>query len=101
MMADVDGSWETVVKSPMGDQKATLTVQSSGDSFKGTYAGAMGTTEIKNGKVDGNTISFSLDVTVPMPMTLTGNATVDGDAITGSVTAGAFGSFPMSGTRVG
>jgi hypothetical protein len=98
-MANVDGAWETVVKSPMGDQKATLNVQSQGDSFTGTYAGAMGTTQIKDGKVDGDTITFSLDVIVPMPMTLTGNATVDGDTITGTVTAGAFGAFPLTGTR--
>jgi len=32
-------------------------------------------------------------------MTLTGEATVDGDTITGTVTAGAFGAFPLTGTR--
>lgn len=100
-MANVDGSWETVTKSPMGDQTATLTVNSSGDSFTGTQSGAMGTTEIKNGKVDGNKLSWQIDMTIPMPMTLTCEATVNGDSINGTVTAGAFGSFPMSGTRKG
>ncbi|WP_326524979.1 hypothetical protein [Sphingomonas sp.] len=100
-MANIDGSWDTLVKSPMGDQKATLTITSSGDAFTGQYSGAMGTTEIKNGKVDGDTLSWSLDITIPMPMTLTAQATVDGDAMTGQVTAGAFGSFPMTGTRLG
>jgi len=98
-MANVDGSWDTVTKSPMGEQKATLTIQSSGDTFTGTYAGAMGTTDIKNGKIDGDTLTWTLDITVPMPMTLTGKATVSGDSIDGTVTAGAFGSFPMNGTR--
>ena len=98
-MANIDGSWDTVTKSPMGEQKATLTIQSAGDSFTGQYSGAMGTTEVKNGKVNGNTLTFSLDITVPMPMTLTGEATVEGDTLTGQVTAGAFGSFPMTGTR--
>ena len=100
-MANADGSWDTLVKSPMGDQKATLTIQTSGDSFTGQYSGAMGTTEVKNGKVDGDTLSWSLDITVPMPMTLTAEAKVDGDSLNGQVTAGAFGSFPMTGTRVG
>jgi hypothetical protein len=100
-MANVDGSWDTLVKSPMGDQKATLTIQSQGDSFTGQYSGAMGTTEVKNGKVEGDTLSWSLDITVPMPMTLTAEATVDGDQMTGQVTAGAFGSFPMTGSRIG
>lgn len=100
-MANIDGSWDTLVKSPMGDQKATLTITSSGDTFTGQYSGAMGTTEIKNGKIDGDTLSWSLDITVPMPMTLTAEATVDGDAMNGQVTAGAFGSFPMTGNRIG
>ena len=97
-MANVDGSWNTVTKSPMGDQAAVLTIQSDGGSFTGTYAGAMGTTNV-DGKVDGDKLSWAVDITVPMPMTLDGEATVDGDTITGSLTAGAFGSFPMTGTR--
>ena len=97
----VDGTYETVVKSPMGDQKATLTVKSNGDSWTGTQAGAMGTTEITDGKVDGNKLTWSVSITVPMPMTLTNEATVDGDAITGTVKAGAFGSMAMNGTRQG
>jgi hypothetical protein len=54
-----------------------------------------------NGKVDGNKLTWTMNMTVPMPMTLEGEATVDGDAITGTVKAGAFGAFPMSGSRVG
>ncbi|KQN25196.1 hypothetical protein ASE86_02765 [Sphingomonas sp. Leaf33] len=100
-MANIDGSWDTLVKSPMGDQKATLTITSSGDSFTGQYSGAMGNTEIKNGRVDGDKLSWSLDISVPMPMTLTAEATVDGDTLNGQVTAGAFGSFPMTGSRIG
>jgi hypothetical protein len=100
-MANVDGSWDTLVKSPLGDQQATLTITNSGDTFTGTYAGAMGTTEVKDGKVDGDKLSWKLDITVPMPMTLDAEATVDGDTMTGTVTAGAFGAFPLTGTRVG
>ncbi|GAA4765726.1 hypothetical protein GCM10023219_08430 [Stakelama sediminis] len=98
-MANVDGSWDTVTKSPMGDQQAVLTIDSSGDSFTGTYTGAMGSAEVKDGKVDGETLTWKLNISVPMPMTLDCTATVDGDAMNGSVTAGAFGSFPMTGTR--
>ena len=50
---------------------------------------------------DGDKLTWKLDITVPMPMTLDGEATVDGDTITGTVTAGAFGAFPLTGTRVG
>ena len=98
-MANVDGSWNTVTKSPMGDQAAVMTVASSGDSFTGTYAGAMGNAEVKEGHVDGDMLTWKLDISVPMPMTLDCEATVDGDTITGTVTAGAFGAFPLTGTR--
>lgn len=98
-MANVDGEWDCVVKSPLGDQKSTMTVVSSGDTFTGTNTGAMGSTEIQDGKVDGEKLTWKMSVTVPMPMTLDGAATVDGDTITGTVTAGAFGAFPMTGAR--
>jgi hypothetical protein len=98
-MASIDGTWNTVTKSPMGDQQATLTITSSGDTLTGTFAGGMGTTEIKDGKLEGDTATWAMDITVPMPMTLTAKATVDGDTLDGTVTAGAFGSFPFSGTR--
>ena len=98
-MADVDGTWETIVKSPLGDQKSTLTVKSDGTSFTGSTSGAMGSVDITDGTVDGNTIAWKMNMTVPMPMTLDCTATIDGDTLTGSVGAGAFGSFPMTGTR--
>jgi hypothetical protein len=98
-MANVDGSWNTVTKSPMGDQAAVLTVDSSGDSFTGDYSGAMGNVPVKDGHVDGDHLTWKVDITVPMPMTLDCEATVDGDTISGTVTAGPFGSFPMTGTR--
>ncbi len=96
----VAGSYECVVKSPMGDQKSTMTVNVDGDSWTGSNAGAQGSLDCYDGKVDGNTITWKMDMKVPMPMTLEGTATIDGDALTGSVKAGMFGSMPLSGTRV-
>lgn len=98
-MANVDGSWKTVTNTPMGAQEAVLTVASSGGTFTGGFVGAMGSVDVKDGKVDGDKLSWVMDITVPMPLTLTCEATVSGDSISGTVTAGAFGSFPLSGTR--
>ncbi len=97
----VAGSYECVVKSPMGDQKSTMTVNVDGDTWTGTNAGAQGSLDVYDGKIDGNTLTWKMDMKVPMPMTLEGTATVDGDAITGSVKAGMFGSMALSGTRIG
>jgi hypothetical protein len=96
----VAGSYECVLKSPMGDQKSVMAVNVDGDSWSGDNVGAQGTISCENGKVDGNTITWTMNLTVPMPMKLEGTATIDGDTLTGSVKAGAFGSFPLSGTRV-
>jgi hypothetical protein len=98
-MASVDGDWDVTIKSPMGDQKSVLTVTSNGDSFSGKVAGSLGSMDVKDGKVDGNILTWKMDMTVPMPMTLEGSATIDGDTITGDVKAGAFGSMALSGCR--
>ena len=95
----VAGTYECVTKTPMGDQKSEVTINVDGDTFTGSNVGAMGSMDLENGKVDGNTLTWTMKMTVPMPMTLEGTATVDGDTLSGSVKAGAFGSFPMSGTR--
>jgi hypothetical protein len=96
----VAGTYDVVIKTPMGDQKGKLTVNPSGDGFTGSVTSdMMGSMEIAGGKVSGNTITWSMDMKVPMPMTLEGEATVEGDTLTGAVKAGAFGSMALSGTR--
>ena len=95
----VAGTYDCVTKTPMGDQKSKFTVIVDGDTFTGQQAGAMGSMDVVDGKVDGNTLTWTMNMTVPMPMKLTGEATVEGDAITGAVDAGAFGKMPLSGTR--
>ena len=54
-MANVDGQWNVVVKSPLGDQASVLTVVSDGGSFTGTMSGAMGSLDVEDGIVDGDT----------------------------------------------
>ncbi len=97
----VAGKYECVTRSPMGDQTSILTVEVDGDTFSGSNSGPMGNLAITGGAVDGNTISWSSDITVPMPMKLDCKATIEGDDVTGTVTAGMFGSFPMTGKRIG
>jgi hypothetical protein len=95
----IDGKWEITINSPMGAQKATLDVKAEGSTLTGTQTAMQGTQPVTNGKVDGNNLSWSASITSPMPMTLEFAGTVDGDKLSGSVKAGAFGSFPFSGGR--
>lgn len=99
-MADVDGTYDCTVKSPLGDQNLTLTVQADGATFTGQASGAMGAADV-SGAVDGSTLTWKQQMTSPMPMTLDISATVDGDSVSGTVGAGAFGSFPLTGKRTG
>ncbi|SNS92460.1 hypothetical protein SAMN06295912_12427 [Sphingomonas laterariae] len=98
-MANVDGQWDCVTKTPMGEQKSVFTVVSNGDSFTGSNAGPMGTLDVIDGKVDGDTLSWKMELKVPMAMVMDATATVDGDTLKGEVKLGAFGVAPMSGTR--
>lgn len=95
----VAGTYDVVTKTPMGDQQGKFTVNVDGDSFTGQVAGPMGAMEVQDGKVDGNKLTWKMDMKVPMPMTLDCDATVDGDAISGNVRAGAFGSMALTGQR--
>lgn len=95
----VAGTYDCVTKTPMGDQSSKFTVTVDGDSFTGSNVGAMGSMDVEDGKVAGNTLTWKMKMTVPMPMTLDCEATVDGDTLSGTVKAGAFGSFPMNGKR--
>ena len=98
-MAGVDGRWNMVVKTPLGDQKGVLTVTTHGNRWSGSISGGMGSAEITDGVVDGDTIRWTMRVTTPMTLALEGSASVQGDALQGSVAAGVLGSFPLSGTR--
>ena len=98
-MADVDGNWNCTVSSPMGEQEFVLTVASAGGSFSGSASGGIGTKQIDDGVVEGDTLAWSMGISKPMPLMLTCKAVVTGDALEGNVKAGIFGSFPISGTR--
>ncbi len=84
----------------MGAQEITVSLKTAGDTVTGTLAGAMGSTEIKNGKVDGDAVTFEATITEPFSISITVAATVAGDAMTGQVKTQGFGSFPMKGARV-
>lgn len=98
-MANVNGSWDTVIESSSGEQKGVLKVEASGGSVTGTYTAEGNTTEIHSGKVDGDQLTWKMDVIEPVAATLDCAATVTGDAMSGTVTTNVFGNFPLTGTR--
>lgn len=94
-----DGNWKITINSPMGAQEVNASIKTNGDTFTGTTSGRMGEQTIE-GKVNGDTLTWSAAITQPMPMTLEFSATVSGDSLSGNVKLGAFGSAPLTGVRV-
>ncbi len=94
-----DGVFNVTLNSPMGAQDATLTLVSDGDSLSGKIDGPQGTQEFSGGAIDGDALSWSIDMTQPMPMKLEFSASVAGDDISGDVKLGAFGNATFSGKR--
>ena len=95
----IDGAWNLVIKSPMGDQKSTLTAKAEGSTLRGTMSGAGGQSELENGKVEVDQVSWTAKITNPMPLTLEFAGSVSGNNISGNVKLGAFGSAPFTGER--
>jgi len=95
----IDGKWNLTVNTPMGAQSSTLEVTSSGATLTGTQAGAQGAQAINDGAVNGDEASWSIDITSPMPMTLSFKGKVSGDSLSGSVTLGPFGDSTFMGER--
>lgn len=93
-----DGNWKITINTPMGAQTVDAEIKTNGDTFTGTTKGQMGEQSVE-GKVDGDTLTWSTAITSPMPMTLEFNAKVDGDAMTGNVKLGAFGNAALTGVR--
>ncbi len=101
-MAGIDGQWDCVAQSPMGEQQSVLTLVSKPDgSFVGTNAGPIGALDVTDGQVTGDLVTAKMQLTVPFPMTLTIEGRLAGDTIEGTIDTGAFGKFPMTATRKG
>jgi hypothetical protein len=94
-----DGTWTLTLETPMGERRSTLTLVTAGGALTGTQEAEGDTTAIAEGSVNGNQVSWKVSVTNPMPLTLTFNGSVDGDAISGTADTGMFGSFPFEGKR--
>jgi hypothetical protein len=95
-----DGTWKLSMQTPIGERKSTLSLQSAGATLTGRMTSEEGnSTDIYEGKLDGNSASWKADIKNPMPLTLSFTGTLDRDTISGTVSAGAIGSWPFTGSR--
>jgi hypothetical protein len=86
--AKVGGTWEMTSQGRQGPQTSTLTIDQTGNKFKGTLKGQRGETPIE-GTVDGNKIAFNVERDTPNgKFTINYTGTVDGDSIKGTAKMG-------------
>ena len=81
--ADVDGKWKGTVNTPMGDFPVAFTFKADGAALNGSMTGMDGAEiPIKEGKIDGANLSFSLTLNFgDMPFQLSYKGVLDGDEI--------------------
>ena len=94
-----DGTWNVTLNTPMGAQAGTLDLATDGNTLTGTMSGPQGSMELENGTADGDSLSWTVNMTQPMPITIEATATVAGDEISGEAKLGAFGTATFSGSR--
>ena len=98
-MNTVAGAWKLSLSTPMGEQSIQLHLRSVGDAFEGHVEGPMGRHDV-GGKISGNTLSWVMNVSKPIPVKVTFTVGVDGDLMTGHAKAGIFGKAPIKGERL-
>jgi cytochrome P450 len=93
-------SWKMTLKTPMGPQEMTMYIVRDGAAFTGRIDSPMGSESVHDGRVDGDALSWSMDVKKPMPIKLTFDAKIAGSTMTGRAKLGAFGTADLSGQRI-
>ena len=79
--ADVTGKWTYEMQGRQGAMTATLNLKAEGGTLTGTVSGRGGETEISDGKIDGDNVSFNVIREFngnKMTMKYTGKVTDDG-----------------------
>lgn len=81
--ADVDGKWSGNLETPNGPIQVAYDFKADGATLTGTTTGPDGNTiNIKNGKIDGNKISFMISVDLGgMPLDINTTGVLAGEEI--------------------
>lgn len=81
--ASVSGNWEMTMDSPHGKLTGPLTLQQDGTKITGSYETAMTGKLSINGQVDGEKVTFSMEVSGGQ-MTISFEGAKDGDKLSGT-----------------
>lgn len=97
-MSDFTGTYTISINTPMGKQEGTLILAQDGSNLTGSMSAQGESTDIENGAVEGDSASWDVKVSKPMPMTLGFTASKSDTGVSGKVKLGAFGESDWDGT---
>jgi cytochrome P450 len=92
--------WKMVLKTPMGPQDMVMTMNRDGSTFTGRIDSPMGGEDVSEGKIDGDKLSWVMNVTKPAKIKLSFEVTQEGDKLTGHAKLGMFGKSALTGERI-
>src|SRR5439155_12902087 len=75
--------WRMTLKTPMGPQEMTLQLVRRGETFTGRIDSPMGSEAIGDGKIAGDTLSWTMGVKQPAKLKLSFEARVQGETLAG------------------
>jgi Cytochrome P450 len=92
--------WELTLQTPMGPQVMHAQIARNEASFKGSISSSELAAQEINGKISGNSLTWTVSLTKPVSIKLGFDAKIDGDSMTGSVKLGMFGKAALTGKRL-
>jgi hypothetical protein len=100
--ANPEGTWTYSVETPQGSSDGKLIIKKSGSKWDGSISSSMNPESfpIEDVEVEGNKLSFTYSPTMGgQSFKVEVTATIEGNALTGSMSLGQWGSFKMEGQR--
>ena len=89
---NVTGTWDMSVESPQGTMALTVAFKQEGEKLTGTQSSQMGDTALE-GSVKGTDIAFVVVINMQgQDLTITYTGKIDGDAMSGTIEFGGYGS---------
>ena len=97
---EVAGKWTLTVDAPGEAVEVVLDLKQEGENVTGTMASTHGSGTVTKGTFKEKKLNATLKADIQgSPTELTIDGTVDGDKISGTITAGGLGSFAYAGAR--
>lgn len=100
--ADINGSWTYSTETPQGKGGGKLVINNQSGNYAGTITNNFSgqETSVQDIVVNGNSLSFSYTIDIGgNSLKIDVSAKVNGDSFDGNMTAGQYGTFPMSAKR--